>query len=154
VLCQLAREAGGPSIVGQALLTPITDCDFARPSYIDAADGYGLTAELMRWFWGHYTDERDRRDPRVSPLRAADLSGLPPAVVVTCEFDPLRDEGQAYAAALEAAGVPVVHMFGRGHTHTSLTMVDQILSGSRVRAAMAESVRHFFSSPAPPPLPV
>ena len=103
----------------------------------------------MRWFWDHYTDEADRRDPRVSPLRAADLSGLPPAIVVTCEFDPLRDEGQAYAAALDAAGVPVVHLPARGHTHTSLTMVDEIISGAPVRAQLAEALQRFPASTTP-----
>ena len=149
VVCRLARDAGGPAIVGQALLTPITDCDLTRSSYVDNADGYGLTGALMRWFWDHYTDEGDRPDPRMSPLRAADLSGLPPAVVVTCEFDPLRDEGEAYAAALDAAGVPVVHLSARGHTHMSLTMVDQIISGAPVRAHIAEALRQFFASLVP-----
>lgn len=146
VVCRLARDAGGPDIAGQALLAPITDCDLTRPSYVDNADGYVLTAALMRWFWNHYTDEADHLDPRVSPLRAADLSGLPPAIVVTCEFDPLRDEGEAYAAALEAAGVPVVHLPARGHTHMSLTMVDQIISGAPVRARMADALQQFFAS--------
>ena len=74
----------------------------------------------MEWFWDHYTDGADRTDPSVSPLRAADLSGLPPAVIVTSEFDPLRDEGEAYAEALGKAGVATQHVFGsRPHPHVA-----------------------------------
>jgi acetyl esterase/lipase len=143
VACQLARHAGGPDIVGQALLTPVIDADMNRPSYQENADGYLLTAALMRWFWNHYADPADRSDPKASPLRG-DLANLPPAVIVTAEFDPLRDEGAAYAEALVAAGVPVHHVQARGHIHTSLTMVDVVLSGADVRAEMAAVVRSFF----------
>ena len=90
----------------------------SRPSYEENGEGYVLTAPLMQWFWDHYADPADRRDPKASPLRG-DLSDLPPAVIVTAEFDPLRDEGRAYAEALAAAGVPVRHLEGRGHIHTS-----------------------------------
>ena len=93
VACQLARDAGGPEILGQLLVTPVTDCDLSRPSYQENGDGYVLTAPLMHWFWDHYADPADRRDPKASPLRG-DLSDLPPAVIVTAEFDPLRDEGR------------------------------------------------------------
>ena len=134
VVCQMARDAGGPAIVGQLLITPVTDCDMDTGSYLDNADGYVLTKPLMEWFWDHYVDAEQRTDPACSPLRAADLSGLPPALIVTCEFDPLRDEGHAYADALEAAGVPVTLLQARGHTHTSISMVDVILSGAPVRA--------------------
>ncbi len=146
VVARLARDNGGPELTGQLLVTPVTDFDMSRPSYVDNAEGYVLTKAMMEWFWDHYVDPADRLDPRVSPLRAEDLSGLPPAVVVTCQFDPLRDEGQAYADALERAGVPVQRIFGRGHTHTSLTMVDMVLSGARVRDEMARALRSFFSA--------
>ncbi len=149
VACQQARDAGGPEIAGQLLLTPVTDCDMTRPSYVDNAEGYVLTAPLMRWFWDHYADVADRSHPKASPLRAADLSGLPPAHVVTCEFDPLRDEGIAYAQAMAAAGVPVRQTTARGHTHSSLTMVDVVVSGVGVRAEMGDALRGFFAAMAP-----
>jgi acetyl esterase/lipase len=94
----------------------------------------------MHWFRDNYVDAGDRTDPRVSPLRG-NLSELPPAVVITAEFDPLRDEGAAYAEALAAVGVPVTHIKARGHTHTSLTMVDVVLSGAPVRAEIADALR-------------
>jgi cation diffusion facilitator CzcD-associated flavoprotein CzcO/acetyl esterase/lipase len=145
VVCQQARDAGGPDIAGQMLLTPVTDSDMSRPSYSENGEGYILTRALMEWFWDHYADPADRTDPRVAPLRADDLSGLPPAVIVTGEFDPLRDEGIAYAGALAAAGVPVHHTTARGHTHTSLTMVDVMLSAPQYRAELAEGITSFFA---------
>ena len=149
VACHLARDAGGPDISGQLLLTPATDCDFSRPSYTENAEGYVLTAAVMHWFWDHYVDPDDRTDPRVSPLRASDLSGLPPACIVTADFDPLRDEGDAYAEALRAAGVPVEHVRARGHTHTSATMVDMVISGRDVRAEMGRALHGFFAANVP-----
>ena len=144
VACQQARDAGGPAICGQLLLTPVTDCDMTRASYVENAEGYVLTASLMKWFWDFYADPADRANPKASPLRAADLSGLPPAFVVTCQFDPLRDEGIAYAQALAAAGVPARWITARGHTHTSLTMIDVVVSGEGTRAEMAGALRGFF----------
>jgi cation diffusion facilitator CzcD-associated flavoprotein CzcO/acetyl esterase/lipase len=143
VVCHLARDHGGPRIAGQMLLTPVTDSDLQSGSYIDNGDGYVLTAGLMTWFFDHYVDPADRRDPRVAPLRADDLTGLPPALIVTCEFDPLRDEGNAYADALRANGNVVEHVVARGHTHTSLTMVDVVLSGVAYRERMGDALRRF-----------
>jgi cation diffusion facilitator CzcD-associated flavoprotein CzcO/acetyl esterase/lipase len=148
VACQLARDAGGPDLVGQVLLNPVTDGSMRTPSYDVNGDGYILTAALMQWFWDHYADPADRRDPKASPLRG-DLSNLPPALIVTAEFDPLRDEGRAYAEALASAGVPVQLLEARGHVHTSVTMVDVILSGADVRAQMAEGIRGFFRAAVP-----
>jgi acetyl esterase/lipase len=149
VVGRLARDAGGPDIAGQVLLTPVTDADMTRTSYAENGEGYVLTWALMRWFWDHYADPSDRSDPRAAPLHADSLVGLPPTLVVTCEFDPLRDEGVAYADALEAAGVPVRHVAARGHTHTSVTMVDVIISGAPVRAEMAAALQEFLRAAVP-----
>ncbi len=149
VVCQLARDAGGPSLVGQLLVTPVTDGVTTRPSHVDNAEGYILTAALMNWFWDHYADAEERLDPKASPLRAASLADLPPAFVVTCEFDPLRDQGQAYAEAMAAAGVVVEQLACRGHIHTSLTAVDMLPSGAPARAAMGSALRGFFGATVP-----
>lgn len=109
VVAQLAR-VDGPALAAQLLIYPSVDMDpeAAYPSRVDNAVGYFLTADDMQWFVTHYVGATpDVHDPLMSPLRAPDLSGLPPAVVVTAEFDPLRDEGEAYADALRAAGVEV-----------------------------------------------
>ncbi|KAA1248388.1 alpha/beta hydrolase [Mycobacterium simiae] len=87
-------------------------------------------------------------DPRIAPLRARDLSGLPPAIVVSAEFDPRRDEGDAYAEALAAAGVPTRHVRACGHTHLSLSMVDVVVSGAPIRAQIADALRGFFATDA------
>jgi acetyl esterase/lipase len=99
----------------------------------------------MAWFWDQYADPADRTDPKAAPL-GGNLSNLPPAVILTAQFDPLRDEGAAYAEALNAAGGPTRHLLARGHTHTSVTMVDLVISGAPVRAQMAEGLRGFFPS--------
>ena len=150
VVCQLARDQGGPAIAGQLLLTPVTDGDRNTASYRENAEGYVLTASLMQWFFDHYADEADRHDPRIAPLRAASLAGLPPACIVTGQFDPLRDDGVAYAKALAAAGNQVQHIPARGHTHTSLTMIDVVVSGEPVRAEMAAALQGFFQPAAVP----
>jgi len=145
--CQLARDAGAPAIIGQALLAPVTDTVTNRTSHAENGEGYDLDTSLMRWFLDQYSDPADRTDPRIAPLRAADLTGLPPAVVVTCDFDVLRDEGAAYADALAAAGVPTEHIRARGHTHCSLTMVDLVISGAAVREEFAAAVRRLARAP-------
>jgi acetyl esterase/lipase len=147
VACQAARDAGGPPVAGQLLFTPVTDSDMTRPSYDENGDGYVLTTPLMHWFWDYYADPADRGDPLAAPLRG-NLEGLPPACVVTADFDPLRDDGLAYADALEAAGNQVRRIRARGHTHTSVTMVGVVISGAPVRAEIAAALRDFFPAPA------
>jgi acetyl esterase/lipase len=146
VTCQLARERGGPEILGQLLICPVTDSTFDRPSYVDNATGYFLTRGLMYWFWDLYCSPADRTDPRVAPLRGK-LAGLPPAFIATAEFDPLRDEGNAYAEALAKAGVEVEQLKGRGHFHSSFVMVDVIITGVSGRAKMARALRRFAGLP-------
>jgi cation diffusion facilitator CzcD-associated flavoprotein CzcO/acetyl esterase/lipase len=143
VACQAARDAGGPEIAGQLLLNPVTDSDMTRPSYSENGVGYLLTSALMKWFWDYYADEGQRSDPRAAPLRG-NVADLPATMVVTAEFDPLRDEGAEYARALRDAGVAVEHLEARGHTHTSVTMVGVVISGGPVRAEMASALRGFF----------
>ncbi|MFZ9041173.1 MAG: flavin-containing monooxygenase [Ilumatobacteraceae bacterium] len=144
VVAQRLRDEGGPALVGQLLVTPVTDGSVEHPSRRDNAEGYVLTGSVMSWFWDCYADEADRRSPTASPLLAPSLAGLPPAAVFTAEFDPLRDEGDAYAAAMAAAGVPVEHVPCRGQIHTSLTAVDVIISSRVHRQQMADAVRGFF----------
>lgn len=107
VVPQMARDRGGPPIIFQLLIYPATDAAFDTPSYRDNAEGYLLTTGDMRWFWNHYLNSpADAANSVASPLRAKHLTGLPAALVITAEFDPLRDEGEQYARQLEEAGVP------------------------------------------------
>jgi cation diffusion facilitator CzcD-associated flavoprotein CzcO/acetyl esterase/lipase len=142
VAAQRARDAGGPALAGQLLVCPVTDLSTQRPSYEDNGDGYVLTTRLVEWFVGHYAP--DPASPLASPLLAESLEGLPPAAVFTGEFDPLRDEGNAYAGALADAGVDVVHEECRGQIHGAFHAVDLLLSPARHRARMAEVVTRFL----------
>ena len=118
VVSQMAKANGGPRIGFQLLVYPVTHHNYDTRSYKDNADGYLLTKESMVWFWDHYLrTPADGKDPKASPLLAKDLSGLPPALVITAEFDPLRDEGEAYVAALRKAGVKVDHKRYDGQIH-------------------------------------
>jgi acetyl esterase len=129
VMAVRARDRNGPSLDLQVLIYPVTDADFERPTYVDPENQLLLTRDAMIWFWDHYVPDASRRsEPDASPLQTPDLSGLPPAVVLTAEYDPLRDEGEAYAERLEQAGVAVDFKRHERQTHAFFTLL--ILPGS------------------------
>jgi acetyl esterase len=111
----------------QVLIYPITNYDFNTPSYTENKEGYMLTRDLMKWFWRCYIkDEGKANHPYISPLQAENLSGLPPALIVTAEYDPLRDEGEAYGKRLQEAGVKVTLSRYRGMIHAFIRMTARL----------------------------
>jgi acetyl esterase len=122
----------------QLLVYPVTDGTMGHPSVAENSEGYFLTAETMDWFWGHYVGDGDRTAPRCSPFHLGDeaLVGLPPALVITAEFDPLRDEGEAYAARLAAVGVEATASRYDGMIHGFFSMRDLVPEG---KAAVEEA---------------
>ncbi|WP_028649761.1 alpha/beta hydrolase [Nocardiopsis sp. CNT312] len=138
VLALMAKERGDVELRGQALLYPVTDAAFDTGSYREFATGYFLTREGMMWFWDQYTaDPEDRAEIYASPLRAPreKLRGLPPAIVLSCEADVLRDEGEAYARRLREAGVPVTAVRFQGMIHDFM-MVDSMRGTQANQAAL------------------
>ena len=139
VVAQMARDKGGPAIVFQVLHCPVTNYDYDTASYRDNADGYMLTRDAMVWFWDHYLPTpADGRHPYASPMQG-DAAGLPPALVQTGEFDPLRDEGAAHAAKLGDAGVPVTYHRYQGLIHDSFLFFGVVPGG---RANIDEAADH------------
>ncbi len=136
----LAKERGGPRIAAQLLYYPVTDASFDTDSYHRFAQNYWLRRDAMFWFWDQYTTDPDERaEITASPLRASleELAGLPPAMVITAEADVLRDEGEAYAARLRAAGVPVTAVRYGGTIH-DFVMVNSLADTNAARAATAQ----------------
>ena len=129
-VCLKARDASGPAIGFQLLIYPVTDASMNTESYEANKDGYMLTRDGMQWFWDHYTGGQQVNNPHASPMSAPDLSGLPAACVITAEYDPLRDEGEAYGEALQAAGVTTNTVRFDGMIHGFIAMTD-MLEGSR-----------------------
>jgi acetyl esterase len=151
VACLRLRDEGGPPPRGQALLYPITLCRLdSTPSYHTYAQGYGLTRDSMLWFLDHYLPDRSfADDPFASPLLARDLSGLPPALVITAEYDLLRDEGEHFADRLRAAGVATTSIRYDGMIHGFLRYVG-ILDQSREGIdAVAEWLRDLWDEGSP-----
>ena len=146
VVSHMARDLGGPMICGQLLINPMTDCDFSRASYTNHGEGYLLTSSLIQWFWNQYAKPEDRENPKASPIRAKDLSNLPPAFIATSEFDPLLDEGEAYARELLSAGTKVTYRMYPGQIHGSLVAVYSVPSSSGARSDMAIALCEFFNS--------
>jgi acetyl esterase len=136
----MAKQRGGPRIAAQVLYYPVTDANFDTGSYHQFATGYWLRRDAMQWYWDQYTtDPSQRAQITASPLRATleDLAGLPPALVMVGEADPLRDEGEAYSAKLRAAGVPVTAVRYQGIIH-DFVMVNSLRDTHAALAATAQ----------------
>jgi acetyl esterase len=136
------RNAGGPLLASQVLIYPVADLsNFETESYRTFKEGYGLTRAAMVWFAGHYLSSPELgSQPEISPLLAGDLGGLPPALVITAEFDPLRDEGEAYAARLKQAGVRVTLTRYPGLIHGFVVMRGVLAGGRQAICEIAEFV--------------
>jgi acetyl esterase len=145
VTARRLRDDGDPPLRFQALIYPVCDSSLNTPSYRDNGAGFGLSGESMKRYWELYLDGADGRHPDASPLQAADLTGLPPAYVLTVRHDVLRDEGETYARALEAAGVPVtlsrydgaVHGFFRWIGKARIARAAVAEAGAALRAGLA-----------------
>ena len=142
VIALMARDRGGPALRLQVPLFPVTDHSFETASYTANAEGYLLEKASMEWYWGHYVrDETEGREPYASPLQAADLSGVAPAHVVTAEFDPLLDEGEAYADRLTAAGVSTSRKCYAGQVHFFTHLPGAIPEANEARAEIVAVVQ-------------
>jgi acetyl esterase len=142
-----ARDHGGPRLKHQFLVYPATDMRMDWPSAERHAKQLPLTKAAMDWFIAHYLrNDADKADWRASPLRASNLKGLPPALIITAGFDPLCDEGEAYAKALRTAGVSVTHELFGGQIHGFLTMGRIVADSGRAIAMGAAALRQSFAA--------
>jgi len=142
------RDEGGPRLCGQLLLYPVTDYHTpGTPSYAENAEGYGLTRDTMEWFWRHYLgDAAEAAHPHAAPLRAADLSRLPPALVMSAEYDPLRDEAERYGERLRTAGVTVKITRRPGVNHGFLFWVGLVDKAGEAMAETCAWARQAFAA--------
>jgi acetyl esterase len=148
VVSQLAARAGEPVPVCQALIYPAVDFALDTPSHRELEDGHVIPRDRILWYMEQYLrDEADRADLRASPLRATDLAGQPPTLVITAGFDPLRDEGQAYAERLRAAGVDVVHREYSGQIHAFVSLTRAIPQGLACTLEIGDYLRQCLGRP-------
>jgi len=146
------REQGGPALRHQLLVYPNTEHGADTPSLREHDDPLLFNRRSVEWYWNHYlADRADGDNPLVSPLRADDLSALPPATVITAEYDPLRDEGEQYAQALSAAGVPVAARRWEGVPHGFFAMAGSLDAGREAQEYAAERLRQAFAETAAEP---
>jgi acetyl esterase len=142
----LARERGAPSLTFQLLVCPVMARDFSWPSYREMGKDTRPSIELMKWFWDLYLNsEEDASNPYAAPLLAKDLSGLPPAIVLTAGCDSLRDEGDAYARRLQDAGVPTSYRCYPGTIHLLFLLADRIQKGRQAIADACQEMRSAFA---------
>jgi|SRR5262245_12176472 len=147
-VCLMARDRGRPALSAQVLLYPILDHAFDTASYRENGEGYYLTRAAMEWFWKLYlAREEDGAHPYASPLRAERLTGLPPALIVTAEYDPLRDEGEAYARRLESEGVAVRLIACHGMIHGFLRRPDTFAQTRPTISQIGQALRERWGIP-------
>ena len=147
VVAQMARDRANPDLAFQLLVYPMTSLDFETPSYVDNADGYLLTRDSMKWYWDQYLGASDDPNhPYAVPSRAGSFKNLPPALVITAQFDPLRDEGEAYAKNLEAAGVPTTHSRYDGMIHGFFGMSGAVDKAGQAVSEAAAAMKKAFAS--------
>ena len=147
VVAQMARDRNGPRLALQLLIYPATRMGATTQSYKDFNEGYFLTGQAMDWFFNHYLKQPAQwDDPMASPLLAKDLTGLPPAYIMTAGFDPLRDEGKAYADRLREAGVPVDYVCYEGQIHGFVSMAGALDEGKQFLREAAAVLRKAFTS--------
>jgi acetyl esterase len=156
VVCLIAREQGAPPLVHQLLIYPVTDLSSARLSYQEHKHARPLSAAMMSWFKKHYLrNEADASNPYASPLLMRDLTGLPPATIINAEYDPLRDDGLAYAEKLRASGVAVTHhnYVGVMHEFFGLTgLIDTAKDAVKLAAGELKKAFKRDAEPTPPDL--
>jgi acetyl esterase len=143
----LARERRGPHLAFQALLYPMTDPQCGRESMQQYADGYFLTRDSVYWFWSCYLPRHELENPLAAPLCTADLTGLPPATIVSAEYDPLRDQVEAYAARLREAGIPVIGRRYLGMIHGFMSMPHVTAMATRALADVSEDLKSGLTDP-------
>lgn len=145
VAAMMIRDRGGPPLRLQVLVYPVTSRDLNTASHIRYAEGFMLTGEMMQWFWDQYLgDESEADHPYVSPLRAENLAQLPPALVLTAQYDPLCDEGEAYALRLMAAGTKVAYRCYEGMIHGFFRMTARIDGAQKALQEAADTIRSAF----------
>lgn len=149
VVTQMARAKGTPAISFAALIYPATDFTATGGSMQENGEGYFLEHKGMEWFNGHYVDEAQMTDPYASPLLNDDLSNLPPCFVATCEFDPLRDQGEAYGEALRANGCTVEMKRYDGLIHGVINMMGPIAGGAEMVSDVASRLKHALHTEQP-----
>jgi len=146
VAALMAQERGSTPLVLQLLMYPVLDYSFDRPSHKENGEGYFLTTDMMLWFWRQYLNsDADGESHLASPLRARFLSGVAPAAIFTAEFDPLRDEGAAYAAKLREAGVPVTYKCCEGLIHGFMGMAKVVEPARKAMEEAAATLRAAFA---------
>ena len=142
----MAADRGGLEIALQLLVYPVTDADFDTVSYGENGDGYSLTKATMQWYWDHYlSSSEDASNPYAAPLRAKSLAGQPPALVITAEYDPLRDEGEAYAKRLREAGVAATATRYDGMIHGFFNMGAVVDKGRQAVDEASAALRNAFA---------